>query len=34
MGLYGSAGHFELLGDLGVIAALQEQFHDLPFPRS
>jgi hypothetical protein len=33
MGLYRPAGHFELLGDFGVIATLQKQFDDLPFPR-
>jgi len=31
MGLHRSAGHFELAGDLVVIAPLQKQFHDLLF---
>jgi len=31
MGLHRSAGHFELAGDLVVIAPLKKQFHDLLF---
>jgi hypothetical protein len=34
MSLHGSARHFELRGNLGVIAALQKQFDDLLFARS
>jgi hypothetical protein len=32
MGFDGSARHFELSGDLGVVTALQEQFDNLLFP--
>jgi hypothetical protein len=34
MGLYGSARHLELAGNLGIITALQKQFDDLLFARS
>jgi len=34
MSLHGSARHLELIGDLGIVAALQKQFDDLLFPRS
>jgi len=30
----GAAGHFELAGNLGVVAALQQQLHYLLFARS
>jgi hypothetical protein len=29
MSLHGSARHFELTGNLGIVTALQEQFDDL-----
>jgi hypothetical protein len=32
--LYGSPGHFELPGDLGVVAALKQQFRDLLLTRT
>ncbi len=31
MSFYGSACHFELAGNFGVVTALQEQFDDLLF---
>jgi hypothetical protein len=34
MSLHGSSRHFELAGNLGVVAALQKQFDDLLFARS
>jgi hypothetical protein len=34
MGFYRPAGHLELFGDFGVIAALQEQLHDLSLSRA
>jgi len=34
MCLYGAPSHFQLLCNLGVIAALQKQFHDLLLARS
>ena len=34
MSFYGSAGHFELFGNFGVVTTLQKQFHDLFFARS
>jgi hypothetical protein len=32
--LHGAPGHFELAGNLGVVAALQKQLNDLLFPRA
>jgi hypothetical protein len=34
VGLYCSTSHFELAGNLGVIASLQQQFDDLLFART
>jgi hypothetical protein len=34
MSLYGSPRHLELARNLGVVAALQEQFDNLLFPRA
>jgi hypothetical protein len=34
MSFHGSASHFQLFGDLGVVAALQKQLDDLLFARS
>lgn len=34
MSLHGSARHFELAGDFGVVTTLQKQFDDLLFARS
>ena len=34
MSLHGSASHFELARNFGVITALQKQFDDLLFARS
>jgi hypothetical protein len=34
MSLHGSARHFQLAGDLGVITSLQKQLDDLLFARS
>jgi hypothetical protein len=34
MSLHGSARHFELAGNFGVVTALQKQFNDLLFTRS
>jgi hypothetical protein len=34
MSLYGSARHLELVRNLGIVTALQEQFDDLLFARS
>jgi hypothetical protein len=34
MSFHGSARHFELAGNFGVVTALQKQFDDLLFARS
>jgi hypothetical protein len=34
MRFYGSARHIQLAGDFGVVAALQEQFHNLLLARA
>ncbi len=34
MGLYGSARHLELTGNLGVVTTLEKQFDNLLLPRS
>jgi hypothetical protein len=34
VGFHSSARHLELTGNLGIVAALQEQFDDLLFARS
>jgi hypothetical protein len=34
MSLYGSARHFKLAGNFGIVAALQKQLNDLLFARS
>jgi hypothetical protein len=34
MSFHGSPSHFQLTGNLGVVAALQKQFDDLLFART